>query len=199
MSRKKGCQEGVRGLGACSVVRRGRFAACANPAKRTPRCGRLPAADNEEFDRGSRMNWKLISLLAFMGAVGCLVWLAFQKALLGTGPVTIGIQIASMLLLLWARITFGWRSFHATANPTAGGLMTRGPYRFLRHPIYAAIICALWAGIAPHFSTNCSLVALLASALLVVRMFAEEQLLQEEYPEYAEYARHTSRMLPFLY
>ena len=145
------------------------------------------------------MSLKQISLLAFVAAVICLTWLAVQNALLGSGPVSISIQIAAAALLLWARITFGWRSFHATANPTSGGLVTRGPYRFLRHPIYAAIMYALWAGVAVHHARNNLLVALLASALLGVRMFAEERLLSEEYPEYEEYARHTARVVPFLF
>jgi protein-S-isoprenylcysteine O-methyltransferase Ste14 len=99
----------------------------------------------------------------------------------------------------WARLTFGLRSFHAAANPTAGGLVTRGPYRYLRHPIYAAVLYFLWAGIAAHPSRTYILVALLASALLGVRMFAEERLLLEEYPEYADYAGRTRRVLPFLF
>jgi len=144
------------------------------------------------------MSWKQISVLAFLAAVVCLVWLAFQNALLGAGPATIAIQVAAGLLMLWARLTFGLRSFHAAANPTAGGLVTRGPYRYLRHPIYSAVLYALWAGIAVHLSRINILVALLASALLGVRMFAEERLLLEEYPEYADYARRTARVLPFL-
>jgi len=145
------------------------------------------------------MSWKQISLLAFLAAVVCLVWLALQNALLGAGPVTIAIQVAAGLLMLWARLTFCLRSFHATANPTAGGLVTRGPYRYLRHPIYAAVLYALWAGIAAHPARSYFLVALLASALLGVRIFAEERLLLEEYPEYADYARRTPRVLPFLF
>lgn len=145
------------------------------------------------------MNWKQKSVLAFLGAVVCLVWLAFQRALLGTGPVTIAIQAAACLLMIWARLTFGLRSFHAAANPTAGGLVTRGPYRFLRHPIYSAILYFVWAGIAAHPARATILVGLLASALLGVRMLAEEQLLLERYPEYAEYARRTPRILPFLF
>jgi protein-S-isoprenylcysteine O-methyltransferase Ste14 len=145
------------------------------------------------------MGWKQISVLAFLGAVLCLVWLAFQQVLLGAGPVTISIQIGAGLLLLWARLTFGLRSFHAAANPTAGGLVTRGPYRYLRHPIYAAIIYALWAGIAAHPSRASLGVALLASALLGVRMYAEEQLLLDVYPEYSDYARHTPRVVPYLF
>ena len=145
------------------------------------------------------MSLKRSSIFAFLGAVVCLVWLAFEKLLLGTGPVTISIQVIAIVLMIWARLTFGPRSFHAAANPTSGGLVTRGPYRWLRHPIYSALLYFLWAGIAAHPSRTSLLVALLASALLGVRMLGEERLLREMYPEYAEYARHTTRVLPFIF
>jgi protein-S-isoprenylcysteine O-methyltransferase Ste14 len=145
------------------------------------------------------MSLKHISVIAFLGAAVCIAWLAFQKALLGAGPVTIAIQVSAVLLMIWARLTFGLRSFHAAANPTSGGLVTRGPYRLLRHPIYSAVLYFLWAGIAAHPSRSGILVALLASGLLGVRMFGEERLLREMYPEYDEYARHTARVLPFIF
>jgi hypothetical protein len=46
-------------------------------------------------------------------------------------------------------LTFGARSFHAGANPTDGGVVTAGPYRFFRHPIYAAILYFLWPRCSP--------------------------------------------------
>ena len=144
------------------------------------------------------MSWKTISVLAFLAAAACLTWLAFQGSILATGPLTIAIQIAAGLLMVWARLSFGLRSFHAAANPTSGNLVTRGPYHYLRHPIYAAVLYALWAGVAAHWSPLHITVAALATTLLGVRMFAEEQLLRRVYPEYAEYVRHTSRVIPFL-
>ena len=145
------------------------------------------------------MSLKRVSVIAFLGAAVCLVWLAFQNVLLGAGPVTIAIQVLAVLLMIWARLTFGLRSFHAAANPTSGGIVTRGPYRWLRHPIYSAILYFVWAGIAAHPSGSSILVALLASALLGVRMVGEERLLREMYPEYAEYARDTARVLPYIF
>ncbi len=144
------------------------------------------------------MNWKPLSVLAFVGAVVCLVWLAYRHALFGAGPVTISLQVAAVLLMVWARLTFGMRSFHASANPTAGGLVTRGPYRFIRHPIYAAVLYFTWAGYAAHPALGNLPAALLASALLGVRMMAEEHLLKGMYPEYTGYARRTRRVVPFL-
>jgi protein-S-isoprenylcysteine O-methyltransferase Ste14 len=130
--------------------------------------------------------------------VACIITLYFTHCGFGTGPVTIGIQVAAALLMIWARFTFGMRSFHGTANPTAGRLVTSWPYNYLRHPIYAAILYFLWAAIAAHLSMANTALAVLATAMLIVRMLAEEALLSKEYPEYINYWRRTNRVIPFL-
>jgi protein-S-isoprenylcysteine O-methyltransferase Ste14 len=95
-------------------------------------------------------------------------------------------------------VTFGRRSFHAAANPTEGGLVTNGPYRYIRHPIYAAVLYFLWAGVAAHLSVSHAIAALIATAGLAARILAEETLLIGRYPEYAAYARRTRRVVPFI-
>jgi protein-S-isoprenylcysteine O-methyltransferase Ste14 len=145
------------------------------------------------------MTWKRASFFGFVVAVLCLLWLVFDSAIFGNGPVTIAIQVAAAALMVWARVTFGRRSFHAVANPTEGGLVTNGPYRYLRHPIYAAVLYFLWAGIAAHLSLAHVIVALVATAGLAVRILAEEILIVGKYPEYAGYAARTRRVVPFAF
>ncbi len=142
------------------------------------------------------MDRALISVFAFLGLVACVFALVFTGSLFANGPVTIGIQIAAAGLMAWARVTFGVRSFHAEANPTPGGLVTNGPYRYFRHPIYAAILYFLWAGVAAHLSLRTALIGLAATAMLGLRIRSEEVLLQQAYPEYADYSRKTARVLP---
>lgn len=108
------------------------------------------------------------------------------------------VQIAAGLLMLWARLTFGGRSFHAAANPTSGGVVTKGPYRFVRHPIDAAILYFVWAGVISHVSVLNMFWAVVATAMVAVRIAAEERLLQKRYPEYAAYAVSTKRVVPFV-
>ena len=108
------------------------------------------------------------------------------------------VQVASALLMLWARLSFGRRSFHATADATEGGLVTKGPYKYLRHPIYAAILYFLWAGVFSHLGVINGLLGVLTTIGLVARMVAEERKMVERYPEYTEYATHTKRIIPFI-
>ena len=145
------------------------------------------------------MNWKWLSFAALAGLIACIVGLYLNNyAIFGAGPISITIQVIAALLMIWARLTFGIRSFHGTANPTAGGLVTTGPYKYIRHPIYAAILYFFWAGIAAHPSLVTVAVGLLATAFTVVRIVAEEKLLVTMYPEYEAYTRVTKRVIPFV-
>ena len=128
------------------------------------------------------------------------IYVLFSRgALFAEHPLTIAIQGAAVLLMVFARITFGRRSFHAAANPTAGGLVTSGPYAVLRHPIYAAVIYFAWTAVADHPSWINAGGAALITAGGVARMLIEERLLTERYPEYREYMRRTRRVVPYVF
>ena len=145
------------------------------------------------------MNLKQRSIAGFFIAVLALIILILRESIIAKGLYAILIQILAVILMIWARVKFGFRSFHAAADPTEGGLITTGPYHYLRHPIYAAIIYFIWAGIFSHFSPLNILVGLIATAGLLVRIFAEERLVIEKYPEYSGYALRTKRIIPFIF
>jgi protein-S-isoprenylcysteine O-methyltransferase Ste14 len=140
----------------------------------------------------------IASLLAFVFLVASIAALLLRGALLAAGPVGIAIQVLAVALMIWARVTFGVRSFHATARPTAGGLVTTGPYRFIRHPIYAAVLYFTWVGVLSHVSALNVVLGLLATAGTIIRMATEERLLVQRYPEYRDYAARTRRVIPFI-
>jgi len=141
---------------------------------------------------------KIGSVVVFGLAVVGLVYLIFKKYLLSENPVGIGIQVLAVGLMIWARITFGVRSFHGVANTTEGGLVTHGPYRWLRHPIYASVIYFVWAGVFSHQHPDAIAAAFLVSMSLVARMLIEEQFLRVTYPEYIAYSKRAKRLIPFL-
>ena len=95
---------------------------------------------------------KVISILGVLVMVGALVGLYKIGVLFTAQPIAIALQLVAIALMVWARVTFGRRSFHAAANPTAGGLVTTGPYRLIRHPIYTAACLFGWGPIVVHWS-----------------------------------------------
>ncbi|MCE9592612.1 MAG: hypothetical protein K8S98_00325 [Planctomycetes bacterium] len=138
-------------------------------------------------------------MLATLAAIAALVRLILTDRVFGTGPISIGLQVAAAAFMLWARITFGRRSFHAAANPTQGELVTHGPYALVRNPIYLSVIVFTWAAVATHLGVETVLLGLAITAGMVVRALIEERLLRAAYPAYADYARRVRRFVPFVF
>lgn len=140
-----------------------------------------------------------LSVLGLLLMVAGLMGLLTSRSLFSPLVAVIVAQVAAVVLLLWARVTFGMRSFHAGANPTEGGLVTTGPYRFVRHPIYTAVCLFAWAGAAAHPTAASAGWSALVFAGGWIRMKCEEKLVTRRYPEYRDYAARTRRMIPGIF
>lgn len=142
---------------------------------------------------------RLMSVIGYLGMLAGVGGLIAVGGLFSLSPLVVLAQTAAVMLGVWARLTFGRRSFHLAANPTKGGLATSGPYQFIRHPVYAAVCLFVWAGaLAPHSMTTLLLAALVTAGALL-RIFCEEPLLLGRFPEYRQYAASTKRLIPYLF
>ena len=145
------------------------------------------------------MNLRLASIVGFILMVAGLAALLMLRSLLADSIVTGPFQIAGIALMVWARVTFRKRSFHLAANPTEGGLVTSGPYQFVRHPIYASVVLFTMAGVITRLSPGSIVWSLVMIVGVALRVYAEETLVTLRYPEYAEYAARTKRIIPFIF
>src|SRR5207237_10041624 len=82
--------------------------------------------------------------------------------------------------------------------PEARGLVTSGPYRFVRHPIYLGEIIAGFGLVTPTLFSLHALVLAIFVAAQLCRPCSEARLRQRVYPTYEGYARRTRRLIPFL-
>jgi protein-S-isoprenylcysteine O-methyltransferase Ste14 len=143
--------------------------------------------------------WKISSLATYGFAVLGLAYLVITKHLFSSHPAGIIFQVLAAGLMIWGRITFGIRSFHAMASTTKGGLITNGPYRWLRHPIYVAVIYFVWAGVLSNPFPDAIAAAVWVSVSLILRMLLEEKFLKMVYSEYGAYSKRTYLLIPFIY
>src|SRR5208283_5319165 len=90
------------------------------------------------------LNLRSASLTGHFMLVLALISLVIQNSFWASGYIAITVQLIAVLLMIWARTTLGRRSFHSAPDPTQGGLVTTGPYAYIRHPIYASILYFLW-------------------------------------------------------
>ncbi len=112
------------------------------------------------------------------------------------GFVALGAALASQALRYWAISTLGdrWnvRILFVPGDPP----VTRGPYRFLRHPNYLAVVAELLVVPLIHGAWITAVVFSLANALLlVVRIRAEERALGALYASaFADRPRFVPRL-----
>jgi protein-S-isoprenylcysteine O-methyltransferase Ste14 len=141
---------------------------------------------------------RLWSLCGFFAMAGGLVTLFASDNLISLNPTVVLAQTAALVLALWARYSLGRRSFHLTAEPTQGTLVTTGPYRIIRHPIYTAACLFVWPGALAHHSLPAFTLTAMVTVGAVIRMLCEEHLLAKHFPEYMGYAHVTKRMIPYV-
>ncbi len=140
-----------------------------------------------------------LSILGLLLAAAAMAGLLSVHHLFAKNPYLLAGQAAAALLMIWARATFGRRSFHAAAGTSAGELVTTGPYRYWRHPIYASIIYFVWVGQVEAPAAVPLALAAAVSLGLFARMLIEERFLTQAYPQYPKYAEKARRLIPFVY
>lgn len=145
-----------------------------------------------------RHNHRVLPLLACALALGSAASLRAPAELADTrwqSTAGLGLALAGTFWVLLAVSVLG-RCFGIL--PEARGLVTRGPYRFIRHPVYLGELTAAWGLVLAAVSARNLLLGALLTAAQFARMRLEERELTAAFPAYADYARVTPRLLPRL-
>lgn len=112
--------------------------------------------------------------------------------------MAIGLQLGAFGLIVWARRSFPSRAFRVSAGPGGDRVIRQGPYRLIRHPMYAGALIFFWVAIVAHPTWWTGLLGLVVTAAAGGRIAWEERLLRERFDGYAEYVRDTKAVIPFV-
>ncbi|MCA9160078.1 MAG: isoprenylcysteine carboxylmethyltransferase family protein [Planctomycetales bacterium] len=122
-------------------------------------------------------------------------WRAWPSPLVGS--IAIQLLWIGSGLALWAWFTMGSLYLKIMPHPhQEARLLRHGPYRWIRHPMYAGLLlatlgCCLWGGSLLPVAFWLGLVAVLACKTGI-----EEALLAEKFAEYEQYRQSSGRFFP---
>ena len=133
----------------------------------------------------------LVRLGAFRGhRANADPWLA------AVGLVFFGLGLA---FAVWARVHLGRNWGTPMTQKVEPELVTSGPYRLVRHPIYSGILLA-GMGTAVALSWPWLTAVALAAVYCIYSATAEERYLTEQFPDsYPSYKRSTKMLVPFVF
>ncbi len=134
------------------------------------------------------------------GILTLLGWLTLPHWQAGTwSTASAALWLMGLLTGLWAVTSNRPGNFNIRPAPKAGGqLVQHGPYRWIRHPMYSALLL-LAAGCALVVATPAAWALWLAlAAVLTGKAALEEAWMTREHPDYAGYRARTRRFLPWL-
>lgn len=166
-----------------------------------------PESEEEEASRA-----EIIMALAFFLQPFMVILVFYENVILITeylsfwaNPlftyVGILILITGGLVLLVSRIQLGMYGSGKIVLEEEHQLVTRGIYRYIRHPIYLGGLIG-WIGISLALHGVNTLILFLAMYFLIFknRIDLEEELLLKEFgEEYFSYVKRTKRLIPFVY
>jgi protein-S-isoprenylcysteine O-methyltransferase Ste14 len=146
-------------------------------------------------DRPNGLARSPVAVTACAVAIGAVVAFAGPSSTTPEAFVVVG-DVVAVLFCVWllASVAFLGRNFGVL--PAARGLVTRGPYRLVRHPVYLGEIgaCAGLALAAPSLYNAAVLSALCIAQ--ATRMNLEERTLSAAFSDYERYALRTPRLFP---
>jgi protein-S-isoprenylcysteine O-methyltransferase Ste14 len=106
----------------------------------------------------------------------------------------------AVVLMAWTLLHNRLGNFNIRPLPkTYGSLVTSGPYRWIRHPMYTAVLLggaalALMADPAPGWAVWACL-----ALVLYVKSTFEERWMREQHPAYRDYATQSKRFVPLIF
>lgn len=139
--------------------------------------------------------WQVAALVV---ALGSPFWVDALDLPTWVWPIGIGIAWAGIALRLWAVSTLG-SQFSRVVGVEAGAHVEQGgPYRYVRHPSYSAVLLA-FAGIGAAQANVLSVIGAVVCILVgyVARIRVEEGVLEADLgDDYRQYAATRARLVP---
>jgi len=113
--------------------------------------------------------------------------------------ISLAISALGVAMGTWAIVAMGIRRVSVMPDlKSSARLTTTGPYRFVRHPMYTALLLFAGGLAFSPFAIWKATAWLILLFVLFSKTVIEEQQLRDRFPNYESYAKQTKRFIPLL-
>jgi protein-S-isoprenylcysteine O-methyltransferase Ste14 len=139
------------------------------------------------------------SLAYVLLQLACLLYIALSGPLVATHKTWLAMEVCGIAVGVWALTAMRLTRIRVFPEPARDQqLITAGPYRLVRHPMYTSVLLTTLALVIDAADWARVAVWMLLCAVLWVKLRYEERLLVARYPEYEAYMRGTRRLVPWI-
>ncbi len=143
---------------------------------------------------------KLYNLILTLIQYSTLTALLIMTPYIAKGILWQIIESIGVIIGVWAIAVMKSSKINIAPQPRANAhLVSRGPYKIIRHPMYMAIILTLTPLIFTHYDKTRAIIFGILFINLIFKLLFEEGLLKVYFEGYTEYMKKTWRLLPWVF
>ncbi len=143
---------------------------------------------------------KLYSYFLVTVQLSCLLYIFVSGPLVSENAAGILVECSGIFLALISIYVMKINNLNITPMVKQNSeLITSGPYRIIRHPMYIAQLIVILPLVIDSFSWYRFSALVILAIILLVKIEFEEKLLLAHFTEYLEYKKRTKKLIPYVY
>lgn len=144
----------------------------------------------------SRFYPYLLVLIQF----SCLIFIAISAPVFSSNVAGMLVESAGIFLAFHAIYIVKIKNVNITPTVKQNSeLVTTGPYKIIRHPMYIAQLIAILPLVIEYYTVVRLIVFIALMVNLLVKIQYEEKQLLAHFPDYNRYSKNTWKIIPYIY
>ena len=141
---------------------------------------------------------KLMPLLTLQ--LLCMGYIVFTGSIVTGNIVVLSFEVFALFLVVWTLWTIKFDKFSLLKQSTKKSrLVPKGPFVYIRHPIYTALIILSTSWIYTQINIPRVLVWIILMVSVVLTIIYYEHILSKNVSDFGLYKQRTYRIIPFIY